>query len=267
MPCFISTAMENKLRITLVQTPLHWENPSANLQSLEPTIHALSGSTDLIALPEMFTSGFTMHPQSCAQTMDGPAITWMQRKASESGAAIVGSMALTENGSYYNRLVAALPDGTLHTYDKRHLFTLAGEHKHYRPGSTQLTFEWKGWRIFPAICYDMRFPVWLRNTSHYDLLIVVANWPSPRIYHWDQLLIARAIENQAFVAGVNRTGTDGEGHAYPGHSAIVDYSGKVLLKVIETDGAFTVELSKEDMLEYRSKFNFLADRDHFDLRL
>lgn len=257
--------MENSLRLTIAQSTLHWEDTTRNLEMFTEKIADLPGKTDLVLLPEMFTTGFSMNPKPLAQTMDGPTITWMLAQARQLQAVIAGSVIVEEQGHYYNRFVWAQPDGKLYHYDKRHLFTHAGEHVPYHPGRTRLIIEWKGWKICPLVCYDLRFPVWSRNSEDFDLLCYVANWPAPRIAHWDQLLVARAIENQCYVAGVNRIGVDGNGHHYPGHSAMIDYSGeaRICLRGIET--VFTTTLTKTDLFEYRKKFAFLSDRDSFSV--
>lgn len=220
---------------------------------------------DLIVLPEMFSSGFTMNPKAVAETMNGETIAWLQHLAKAKDCAITGSLVIEENGKYYNRLVFVYPNGELKTYDKRHLFTLAGEDKVYTAGKEKLIIEYKGFRICPLICYDLRFPVFARNVEDYDVLIYVANWPKPRINAWDILLKARAVENMSYAIGVNRIGMDENELEYVGHSQTVDFLGNYLLEAQETDGVFIVELDKEKLLETRSKLAFLKDKDSFKL--
>lgn len=220
---------------------------------------------DLIVLPEMFVSGFTMNPKAVAETMNGETIAWLQHLAKAKDCAITGSLVIEENGKYYNRLVFVYPNGELKTYDKRHLFTLAGEDKVYTAGKEKLIIEYKEFRICPLICYDLRFPVFARNVEDYDVLIYVANWPKPRINAWDILLKARAVENMSYVIGVNRIGKDENELEYVGHSQAVDFLGNYLLEPQETDGVFIVELDKEKLLETRSKLAFLEDKDQFRL--
>lgn len=220
---------------------------------------------DLIVLPEMFSSGFTMNPKAVAETMNGETIAWLQHLAKAKVCAITGSLVIEENGKYYNRLVFVYPNGELKTYDKRHLFTLAGEDKVYTAGKEKLIINFKGFKICPLICYDLRFPVFSRNVEDYDLLLYVANWPKPRINAWDILLKARAVENMSYAIGVNRIGMDENELEYVGHTQAVDFLGNYLLEAQETDGVFIVELDKEKLLETRSKLAFLKDKDSFKL--
>ena len=264
MPCFILQLMEN-LRITTVQSMLHWEGIATNLHMFGEKTAMLKGRTDLIVLPEMFTTGFSMNAAAVAEKMDGTAVHWMRDKSAELDAVITGSLIIEEGGRFFNRLIWMQPDGQLWYYDKRHLFTLAKEHETYTAGTKKLTVKWKGWKICPLICYDLRFPVWSRNAEDYDLLVYVANWPEKRSYHWRQLLIARAIENQCYTIGVNRTGEDKMGFQYTGDTSVVDYSGKVVYRVSEAEDVFTFILSKEKMNRYREKLNFLNDRDKFEI--
>lgn len=254
------------MKITLLQSPLIWENPEANRQHFSTMINRLDGTTDLILLPEMFATGFTMKPESVAEPLNGPTVTWMKEIAAANNCVLTGSLVIQDEGRYYNRLLFVLPDGEIRQYDKRHLFSLAGEDKAYTAGTKKLVVEYKGWKICPLICYDLRFPVFARNVEEYDLLLYVANWPEPRITAWDTLLKARAIENMCYVAGVNRVGKDANGHNYPGHSQVFDALGAPLLELSENEGAFTVEIDKEALLKARDKFGFLNDRDSFTLR-
>lgn len=251
------------MKISLIQTSLIWENPAANRNNFEKLIHSIAESTDIIVLPEMFASGFTMKPELAAETMDGATIAWMKEMAITKGSAITGSLVIEENGNYYNRLLFVLPDGKIKYYDKRHLFSLAGEDKAYTAGTEKLIVEYRGWRICPLVCYDLRFPVFSRNTEAFDLLLYVANWPSTRLVAWDSLLKARAIENMCYVAGVNRIGQDSNEHEYPGHSQLFDCLGANVIDPSVTEGVYTVVLDKENMLETRKKLGFLNDRDNF----
>jgi predicted amidohydrolase len=223
---------------------------------------------DIILLPEMFTSGFTMNPTKVAESMQGETVAWMKESASKKQAAITGSLVVEENGFYYNRLLFVHPDGVVESYDKRHTFTLAGENEVYSAGTQKLIVNYKGWKICPLICYDLRFPVWARNVENYDVLIYVANWPKVRIAAWDALLKARAIENMSYCIGVNRVGLDGNNHEYSGHSAAYDVLGK-RLDTIPTDkeAIEIVTLNKKDLEIYRMKLNFLEDRDEFSLTM
>jgi len=253
------------MKIALIQTELSWENPNENKALLQEKINAISQYVDLIVLPEMFTSGFTMNPQNVAQTMQCDAVSWLKEIAKNKDCAITGSLVIEENGNYFNRLVFVFPTGEIQTYDKRHLFTLAGEDKVYKAGKDKLIVEYKGFKICPLICYDLRFPVFARNLEDYDVLIYVANWPKPRINAWDILLKARAVENMSYVIGVNRVGIDANNHEYVGHSQAVDFLGNYIQEPQEIEGVFIVELDKNEMLETRKKLNFLNDRDEFKL--
>lgn len=252
------------LTISLMQTSLEWESPKANLSRLAKLVRSLP-VTDLVILPEMFTTGFTMKPQGLAETPDGTALKWMKSLAAEKQAVITGSFIVEEDGNYFNRLFWVTPYGTTETYDKRHLFTLAGEEKVYQPGKQRLVTSWKGWRIMPLVCYDLRFPVWSRNRDEYDLLLYVANWPERRVSAWSRLLVARAIENQAYVAGVNRIGEDGNGIYHSGHSALIDPMGEVLWEVSHSEACYTITLKADSLLQVREKLPFLNDRDSFTI--
>ena len=250
----------NKLRITTVQTPLLWEDISANLEALDEKLRTLA-DTDVIILPETFTTGFSMTAHDIAEPMDGQAMQWLRQQAAQHDAVITGSFIAKDNGSCFNRLVWMRPDGTYEIYDKHHLFTLAGEDKAYTAGNKKLVTEWKGWKICPMVCYDLRFPAWSRNLEDYDFLFYVANWPKPRAHHWKTLLIARAIENQCYVAGVNRVGEDQNGLQYSGDSCVVDYSGNQYFQISDEEGIVTTELDYDELHAFRQKLNFLADRD------
>lgn len=256
--------MDNKLKVVLIQSDLVWENPEENRINFTNKITGILQDVDLIILPEMFTTGFTMNANEVAETMKGHTVEWMQTIASQKKCAIIGSVVIKENDKLYNRALFVRPDGKVQSYDKHHTFTLAGEHKVYSQGKHQVLLEYKGWKICPLICYDLRFPVWSRNISDYDLLIYVANWPKVRITAWDTLLKARAIENMSYCIGVNRIGLDGNDHEYVGHSAAYDVLGNRIDDLDdETEGIAIVTLDKKDITTYRDKLGFLNDRDHF----
>jgi len=251
------------MKVALIQTALIWENPLANRNHFEQKFDEIEGDVDLIVLPEMFTSGFTMNPKAVSETMQGETISWLQHLAKIKNCAITGSLVIEENGKYFNRLVFVFPSGEMQHYDKRHLFSLAGEDKTYTKGKNKLIIDYKGFKICLLICYDLRFPVFSRNTEDYDLLIYVANWPKPRINAWDTLLKARAIENMSYVIGVNRIGQDNNGYEYPGHSQVVDLLGNYLIEPQESDSVYITTLHKKNVLETREKFGFLKDKDTF----
>jgi len=253
------------MKVALIQTELSWENPNENKALLQEKINAISQYVDLIVLPEMFTSGFTMNPKNVAQTMQGEAVSWLKETAKDKDCAITGSLVIEENGNYYNRLVFVFPNGEIQTYDKRHLFTLAGEDKVYTSGKEKLIIEYKGFKICPLICYDLRFPVFARNVEDYDVLIYVANWPKTRVNAWDILLKARAVENMSYVIGVNRVGNDNNNLEYVGHSQAVDFLGNYIQEPQEIEGVFIIELHKNELLETRKKLAFLNDKDNFEL--
>ena len=255
------------MKIALIQTSLYWENPSENRASLQEKTTSISQYVDLIVLPEMFTSGFTMNPEKVAETMQGETISWLKDLARSKNCAITGSLVIQEKGKYFNRLVFVLPSGEIQHYDKRHLFTLAGEDKVYTPGADKLIINYKGFKICPLICYDLRFPVFARNVEDYEVLIYVANWPKPRVNAWDILLKARAVENMSYVIGVNRIGSDNNNLEYTGHSQAVDFYGNYIQEPQENEGVFIVELDKETMLETRSKLPFLNDKDSFEIKI
>ncbi|WP_179009783.1 amidohydrolase [Winogradskyella forsetii] len=258
--------MSNALKVALIQTDLVWENPEENRRLLNDKIDTISTGVDLVVLPEMFTSGFTMNPTSVAETMDGKTLKWLKTKAKEKQVAIMGSLVISENNNFYNRMVCVEPSGNMTHYDKRHTFTLAGEHEVYSAGTEKVIFNYKGWKICPLVCYDLRFPVWARNVEDYDLLIYVANWPKIRIDAWDALLKARAIENMVYCIGVNRVGLDGNQYEYSGHSAAYDVLGKRIDTISESEIATEiVTLEKDSIEKYRKKLNFLNDRDDFNL--
>lgn len=262
--------MSDQLQVTLVQTELVWEDVMSNLDNLDTKLDAVHHS-DLVVLPEMFTTGFTMNPTDVAETMSGQTVAWMQEKAKYGDYVLCGSVIIKEDGNYFNRFIAAYPNGELKTYDKKHLFGLAGENEPYTAGEVRVLLDVKGWKILPLICYDLRFPVWARSKRtdqeawEYDALLFVANWPKPRINAWDVLLQARAIENQAYCIAVNRIGTDGKGLEYVGHSAAYDYAGEEVIAPNEKDGVSTATISKSSMDVFREKLPFQKDADGFEL--
>lgn len=259
--------MEN-LKIALVQIDIYWENITANLASLEEKLAIISADTDLIILPEMFNSGFSMNPEVLAEHMNLTTFRWMKQMAKKTGAVVTGSYIVKENGRNYNRLIWMQPDGNYDQYDKRHLFRMAAEHNHYAAGTKRIIKELKGWKICPLICYDLRFPVWSRNVNtEYDLLIYVANWPAVRSHIWSNLLLSRAIENQCYVVGVNRVGLDGNGYEHSGDSAIANYNGKTLAAESNIETIIYFELNKSDLVHFREKFPTHLDADGFEIHL
>jgi omega-amidase len=256
--------MTQILKTALLQANLDWENIDQNVSNFEKKIKELPQEVDLIILPEMFSTGFSMNAENLAEPVNGPTLQWMQKMASEKNAAVTGSLIISENGNFYNRLYFVHPDGSFQKYDKRHTFTLAKENETYASGKERLIVDYKGWRICPLVCYDLRFPVWARNTEDYDLLIYVANWPAARVAAWDTLLKARAIENMSYCIGVNRVGRDGSNLDYVGHSAAYDCLGKKVSGDYDAS-EFTevVELDKDHLQETRSQLRFLQDRDKF----
>ena len=253
------------MKTALIQTDIIWENPAENRSVLEAKINSITNDIDLLILPEMFTSGFTMNPSSVAETMQGTTIFWLKNIAKAKNCAITGSLIITENKNFYNRMVFVFPDGEIQYYDKKHLFTLAGEDKVYTSGTEKVLVNYNNWKICLQVCYDLRFPVFSRNTENYDLLIYVANWPKQRTNAWDILLKARALENLSYAIGVNRIGTDNNNFEYIGHSQIIDELGNFIIKPTENEGVFIADLEKNKMIETRKKLNFLEDRDYFDL--
>jgi omega-amidase len=255
------------MKIAIIQSSLHWENPQENRNYFEQKINSIAEKVDLIILPEMFTSGFTMNPSEVAETMGGATILCLQSLAKSKNCAITGSLIIKEKGHYYNRLVFIFPSGEIKIYDKRHLFSLAGEEKVYTKGAQKVIIEYLGFKICPLICYDLRFPVFSRNVEDYDLLIYVANWPKPRVNAWDILLKARAIENMCYTIGVNRIGVDNNGYEYTGHSQVNDFLGNSIIELHESEGVFITTLDQIKMLETRTKLNFLKDKDSFKINL
>jgi predicted amidohydrolase len=262
--------MKPPLKITLIQSLLAWENKEANLEMFSQKISKLKDKTDLIVLPEMFSTGFTMNAAAMAEPVNGNSVEWMRKMAAMKNCVVTGSLIISENGKFYNRLIWMKPDGSFNHYDKRHLFRLAHEEQTYTAGQERLIVELNGWRIFPLVCFDLRFPVWSRRTkdSGYDVLLYVANWPERRVTAWSQLLIARAIENQCYVAGVNRVGNDGNDIYHSGESAVINYKGEEISGISAHEESIeTVELHKEELENFRSQLPFLEDADSFTLKL
>nr|WP_298165664.1 amidohydrolase [uncultured Pseudomonas sp.] len=254
------------LELALIQTELAWQNPAANRTHFETLLEQTRGA-DLIVLPEMFSSGFSMDSAVLAEPENGPTSLWMSEQAKQLQAVITGSLIIqAADGSYRNRLLWARPDGSVAHYDKRHLFRMASEHKHYAAGDEQVVLELNGWRIRPLICYDLRFPLWSRDPHTTDLLLYTANWPAARRQHWNRLLPARAIENLCYVAAVNRIGQDGKGHPYSGDSQVLDFQGEALLDAGDADGVFRTTLSASELAAYRERFPAYLDADDFDLK-
>lgn len=263
--------MNKNLRITLIQSNLHWENIAANLTMFSDKIAAVN-QTDLIVLPEMFSTGFSMNAEAMAETIDGTAVQWMKSVAGNKNCVVCGSLLIKEGDKFYNRLVWMQPDGQYELYDKRHLFSLSTEPQIFTAGSERLIVTLKGWKICPLVCYDLRFPVWARNSIKtetgkpaYDLLLFVANWPEQRSFAWKSLLVARAIENQAYVAGVNRVGPDNAGINHSGDSIVVDAVGTTLYTKPHNEDVFTLELDYEALQKIRERLPFLKSADEFEL--
>ncbi len=254
------------LRLTMIQSELHWENAKANIKMFDEKVNALS-NTDVIVLPEMFSTGFSMQPELFAEDMNGQAVQHMKKWAAAKDAAICGSLMMKEGYKFYNRFLWVQPDGHIFSYNKRHLFSLGDEQKHYTAGNDILTVSWRGFRIRCAICYDLRFPVWLRNKQDYHLLLIIANWPERRIYAWKQLLIARAIENQCYVAAVNRVGKDGNDIYHNGGSLFIGPKGEVLDEQVDDECMMQHLFSLSELEQVRKDLPFLNDADVFKIEL
>ncbi len=269
----------SSLTFTLIQTQLHWEDKRANLAMFEEKIKAIKEKTEIIVLPEMFSTGFSMKPELFAETMDGETVAWMKRLSAEKRVILTGSILIEEYKKYYNRLIWMLPNGQYGYYDKRHLFAYGQEDMHYTAGNKRLIASVKGWKINLQVCYDLRFPVWARQTTpplreergsggeangvEYDVLVYVANWPERRIHAWKTLLQARAIENQCYVIGVNRVGNDGNDIYHNGNSMVVSPRGEVLYEKQHEEDIFTITLQKDRLEDIRNKFPFWKDADKF----
>jgi len=259
--------MSKELNIVAIQANLTWVNPEKNRLYFEQVINKLTSNTNLVVLPEMFSTGFTMKPSSVSETMNGTTVSWMINMAKTYDIGIIGSMVIQENNQYFNRAIFVHPSGSLEIYDKRHLFSLAGEDRQYTPGTNRIVIQFKGWRICPFICYDLRFPVWSRNTDNYDVLLFMANWPIPRIDAWDTLLKARAIENLSYCIGVNRIGEDENGYQYNGHTSAYNFLGEKVASTSEgKEDLLYCKISKTKLHEFRQKLNFLKDQDSFKIQ-
>lgn len=260
--------MQDTLHVAAIQANLIWEEAQKNRLNFENFMDELPSEIDLIVLPEMFSTGFTMNPKQVAETMDGDTVKWMKIQAKKRNAAVVGSMVIKENNDYFNRAIFVFPTGKLETYDKRHTFGLAGEDKEYKTGIDRLIVTYKGWKICPLICYDLRFPVWSRFNDDYQVLIYMANWPKPRVMAWDALLKARSIENMSYCIGANRVGLDENDYEYIGHTSAFDVLGNQIGQTVEgKEGWFVVELKKKELETTRKRLNFLQDRDQFEIKL
>ncbi|MBK8340693.1 MAG: amidohydrolase [Flavobacteriales bacterium] len=256
------------LKVTLAQTMLHWEDAAANRCMFSEKMAAYKGTTDLIVLPEMFTTGFSMRSAEMAETMDGATVAWMREQARTLDVALYGSVIIKDDGQYFNRGLFVEPSGKVAMYDKRHLFRFANENEHYSPGSERVVVEWRGWRLLLQVCFDLRFPVFARNLGDYDAILYVANWPEARRYPWSQLLIARAIENQCYVVGENRVGMDGKGIHYSGDSVVIDPRGAVIGRIEPSqEGTSTTVLDRAALEDFREKFPVGKDADDFSLQL
>ena len=254
------------LKVTLVQSMLHWENAAANRALFAGKLEGLKGNTDLIVLPEMWTTGFTMNT-TLAEAMDGETVRWMKEQAARANAAIYGSVIISEGGKVFNRGLFVTPDGGVKHYDKRHLFRFANETDHFTAGRERVVVEWREWRILLQICFDLRFPVFARNTGDYDAALYVANWPEVRNWPWSHLLIARAIENQCYVIGVNRVGMDGKGIHYTGESVAIDLKGQVMASCRPASDCMThAVLDAAALADFRAKFPVGMETDRFDLK-
>ena len=264
-------SIKQDLTITLIQSALHWHSVNANLAMFEEKIWQIKGATDVIILPEMFNTGFTMAVKECAEHPNGNTFRWMKQMAAQTKALVLGSFIVNDEGSFFNRLFWVEPDGSYAFYDKRHLFRMADEHHFFKMGKEKIIKSWKGWKICPLVCYDLRFPVWSRNnvidgSLEYDLLIYIANWPQARVNAWTTLLAARAVENLAYVAGVNRIGDDGNGISYNGCSSVIEPKGTALW--FQGDGAAiqSITLDAANLSAYRERFPAFLDADDFEIK-
>lgn len=256
--------MTAELHTALVQASTRWHQPAANRKMFERMLQGMGDGTDLVALPEMFSTGFTMSSVDVAETMAGDTVSWLRNMAADLGTTIAGSLVVRDRG-YFNRLVWMPPDGDETVYDKRHLFRMAGEHEHYAAGNLRVVVRIGAWRVLPCVCYDLRFPVWLRSCNDYDVLLCVANWPAARQSAWNALLRARAIENQCYVVGVNRVGTDGNGVDYRGGSAVYDFEGRAMVEAFDDELVLHAALNLDELNAYRERFPAWRDADEFEV--
>ncbi len=260
------------LKITIVQSDLHWEQTTKNLKILHEKLHPLVNAQDIVVLPEMFSTGFTMNVEKYAENMSGRLLSWVKETSASLKSVITGSFIYKSDGLFYNRLIWMQPDGNFKTYDKRHLFRFGEEDKYFSPGKEKIICSHNDWNICPMICYDLRFPVWAKNiyeneSFQYDVLIYIANWPAARKHHWQTLLKARAIENLSYVVGVNRVGVDGRGIKYSGNSIVVSPKGEMLCEIDDNAQQIqTITLSKSELVKYREKFNVGRDWDEFQIQ-
>jgi len=257
--------MSEKINIAIVQTSIKWEDTQGNLSNYEKIIDSMNPDVDVIFFPEMFNTGFSMNVKKIAETMDGKTVSWLQQHALRKNVSITATLAIEENKNFYNRLVWVFPNGKIIFYDKRHTFTLAGESKVYTKGKARKIIAYKGWKFLPQVCYDLRFPVWSRNDSDYDALFYLANWPTPRISHWKNLLVSRAIENMSYCIGVNIVGSDPE-NKYNGYSCIINPNGEHCIDMTEDETVIYHQLNKSKINDSRNSLNFLNDKDDFTLK-
>lgn len=259
--------LQKKLKVAVCQFDLIWENRAANRAVIDDWLQKADKDTDVIFLPEMFSTGFSMDVEKLAEPMDGETIQWMKTRCNEHQLALCGSLIICENDRFFNRLVFVEPSGEIHFYNKRHLFTMGNEESHFQQGTERLIVNYKGWRICPMICYDLRFPVWSRNHNDYEILVYSANWPHARTEVWNTLLKARAIENQSFVIGANRVGVDGNDISYSGNSQLIGAKGMLLASVEDhLEGLVTAEFSYSKLMQFRSEFPVLNDADRFEFK-
>lgn len=253
------------LAVTLIQTGLSWEEPAANREHFESRLANVQTRVDLVVLPEMFSTGFSMNSSALAEDMEGPTVNWMQQMAHQLESSICGSVIIEADGHYYNRFLMVRPDDSILHYDKRHLFRMSTENENYSPGTTRQCWAIGNANVFPQVCYDLRFPVFSRNDVGFDVMIYVANWPAPRRHHWKSLLVARAVENQSYVIGLNRIGTDGNDVSYAGDSAVIDFNGETIASLDDRDENVTVSLDLTALASYRESFPAWKDADPFSL--
>ena len=258
------SSLARTLRVALIQAAPRWHDPAANRELFSRAIETIEGPVDLVVLPEMFNTGFTMSSTEVAESMDGETVAWLRAQAAAHGVTIAGSVAIHERG-YFNRLLWMAPDGRESVYDKRHLFRMAGEHEHYAAGRDRVVVRIGPWRVCLCVCYDLRFPVWLRSRNDYDVLLCVANWPAARQSAWNALLRARAVENQCYAVGVNRVGEDGNGVAYRGGSAVYDWEGTALVEAFDDSAVLSASLEFDALEEYRERFPAWQDADDFEV--
>ena len=259
--------MMDKLKVALIQSEIVWENAEQNRINFSAVINSIKEDVDLVVLPELFSTGFSMNPEPIAESMEGKTVKWMQALASKKQSAITGSIVTKVDNNYYNRLLFVHPSGEINIYDKKHTFTFAGEDKAFASGTKKLIVDYNGWKICPLVCYDLRFPVWSRNVEDYDVLLYTANWPTPRMIAWKSLLKARAIENMCYCIGVNRVGSDNLGNEFSGHSRAYDVMGEKISTIQPNKEQIeVVVLDKNHIISNREKFQFLNDRDSFTLK-